>query len=346
MKTRLEFLSRNTDGPNKQGESHKRLKLFWLSVALVGVGLLLVGVSVSLAEIQSLLSGPPASFGVEQAQAPLATEPAILPRATQLPSTGGDPQATDDDISGIGIGEEPAASATPKATETDSQEMEEPTEVVGEEASTLTPEAEALPSDSLPTEAMTEEAPTAALPETSMPEPTATPLPPETPTPLPPTETPVLGPPTRIVAPSIGLDTKVVEVGWSLQEQDGSVYKVWAVADYAAGWHNETKKPGEVGNMVITGHNNMRGEVFRNVVDLGPGDEILVYVGDQVYTYAVESRLLLQEKGATDEARADNARWIGEFPDERLTLITCWPYTGNSHRVIVIAKPSQVWHGQ
>jgi sortase (surface protein transpeptidase) len=28
--------------------------------------------------------------------------------------------------------------------------------------------------------------------------------------------------------------------------------------------------------------------------------------------------------------------------DERLTLVTCWPYEwpGNSHRVIVVARPS------
>jgi LPXTG-site transpeptidase (sortase) family protein len=37
--------------------------------------------------------------------------------------------------------------------------------------------------------------------------------------------------------------------------------------------------------------------------------------------------------------RQANARWIGPFNDERLTLVTCWPYTNNTHRVIVVAKP-------
>jgi sortase A len=42
----------------------------------------------------------------------------------------------------------------------------------------------------------------------------------------------------------------------------------------------------------------------------------------------------------SEEKRLENARWIGPFPDERLTLVTCWPYTNNTHRVIVIAKPT------
>ena len=31
--------------------------------------------------------------------------------------------------------------------------------------------------------------------------------------------------------------------------------------------------------------------------------------------------------------------YIGDTPDERLTLITCWPYGINDHRLIVIARP-------
>jgi len=34
-----------------------------------------------------------------------------------------------------------------------------------------------------------------------------------------------------------------------------------------------------------------------------------------------------------------NARYINPTADERLTLVTCWPATGNSHRLIIIARP-------
>jgi sortase A len=39
--------------------------------------------------------------------------------------------------------------------------------------------------------------------------------------------------------------------------------------------------------------------------------------------------------------RRKNAQWIMPTGDERLTLVTCWPYEwpGNSHRVIVVARP-------
>jgi sortase A len=31
--------------------------------------------------------------------------------------------------------------------------------------------------------------------------------------------------------------------------------------------------------------------------------------------------------------------FIGPMPEERLTLVTCWPYKVDSHRLIVVAKP-------
>jgi sortase A len=55
----------------------------------------------------------------------------------------------------------------------------------------------------------------------------------------------------------------------------------------------------------------------------------------------VESRLVVRDKGMSEEKRRENASWIGPFPEDRLTLVTCWPYTGNTHRVIVVAKPTE-----
>ena len=37
--------------------------------------------------------------------------------------------------------------------------------------------------------------------------------------------------------------------------------------------------------------------------------------------------------------RLQNARWIAATADERLTLVTCWPNTTNSHRLIIVAEP-------
>ncbi|RLC65984.1 MAG: sortase, partial [Chloroflexi bacterium] len=69
------------------------------------------------------------------------------------------------------------------------------------------------------------------------------------------------------------------------------------------------------------------------------GDEVIVYVGDTAYRYQVTEKHILKEKDAPAEVRERNARWIAPTGDERVTLVTCWPYTNNTHRVIVVAKP-------
>jgi len=166
---------------------------------------------------------------------------------------------------------------------------------------------------------------------------TLTPVPTATFTPVP-SPTPA-GPPDRIVIPAIGVDAPVVEVGWHEEVIDGARMVVWDVADYAAGWHKTSARPGEVGNIVISGHHNIRGEVFRDIVTLEPGAEVVLYVGETPYTYFVVETQILAEKGMPLEVRRQNAAWIEPTSDERLTLITCWPYSNNTHRVIVVAKP-------
>jgi sortase A len=50
--------------------------------------------------------------------------------------------------------------------------------------------------------------------------------------------------------------------------------------------------------------------------------------------------MTLQERWQTTEERLENARWIQPSADERVTLVTCWPRFGNSHRLIVVAAPA------
>lgn len=150
---------------------------------------------------------------------------------------------------------------------------------------------------------------------------------------------PAKSPPSRIVIPSIGLDAPVVEVGWVMVERSGQQVTEWEVADNAAGFHQGSAYPGNPGNTVLSGHHNIRGKVFRYLVNVAAGDEIILYAEDRAYHYKVESKEILPEKYASDEQRTANAQLIGYFPDERLTLITCWPYTSNTHRVVVVARP-------
>ena len=176
------------------------------------------------------------------------------------------------------------------------------------------------------------------------PEPTPTHLPTSTPTPtrpptLGPTARPAGSPPTRIVAPAIELDAPVVEVGFKITYLGDSTATAWLVPDDAAGFHRGSAYPGLPGNTVISGHHNMGSEVFRYLVDLEIGDEVILYVGEKPFHYRVQHKEIVREFGVGDEQRRENARWIAPTDDERLTLVTCWPYSGNSHRVIVVAWP-------
>lgn len=150
---------------------------------------------------------------------------------------------------------------------------------------------------------------------------------------------PAHSPPTRIVAPTINLDAKVVEVGWKTVTQGKQQFSVWETADYAAGFHKGSAFPGNPGNTVLSGHHNIKGEVFRYVVDLNKGDPVILYAERRQYVYQVVDKFIVQEEGVPLEQRYKNAQWIAHTDDERLTLVTCWPYWANTHRVIVIAKP-------
>jgi sortase A len=138
----------------------------------------------------------------------------------------------------------------------------------------------------------------------------------------------------RIASPNIKLDAKVYEV----YAKNGA----WEVADYAAGHNYNSMNPGEGGNIVLAGHNNWHGEVFRYLEFLSPGNEIDVWTLEgKEYKYKVQSVQKLLEAGASMAVRIEHGKVMDPTPSEQLTLITCWPYTTYTHRLVVIAKPVQ-----
>jgi len=163
-----------------------------------------------------------------------------------------------------------------------------------------------------------------------------------TPTPTKPIATPALTglpPARRIVIPRIEVDAEVIEVGWKVVVEGGVEKSVWEMAAFAAGHHKNSANPGERGNVVISGHHNIEGKVFRRLFELKPDDEIFLHAADgRSYRYVVTQALLLQEAGATAEERLEHARYMDPTSDATLTLISCWPYWTNTHRVVIIAK--------
>ena len=146
--------------------------------------------------------------------------------------------------------------------------------------------------------------------------------------------------PVHLAAPAIGLDTEVKPLGWRQVQEGAEEVSIWHMVDKAAGWHLNSVVPGQVGNAVISGHNNIGGAVFRHLNRLQPGDEITVLTNmGTALAYTVAEVQIVPEKYASAAQRAANAQAISATSDERLTLITCWPANSNTHRVIVVAHP-------
>ena len=144
--------------------------------------------------------------------------------------------------------------------------------------------------------------------------------------------------PTRLLIPSIAVDSEVVPVGWKKVEVGRQTYAQWEVDNNLVGWHNLSAPLGQIGNSVLNGHSNLYAQVFRNLDQVEVGDSIVAFSGDQTYYYIVTQKILVQEKGVSIEKRIENAKVILPTADERLTLITC-TRPGATHRLIVIAYP-------
>jgi sortase A len=149
------------------------------------------------------------------------------------------------------------------------------------------------------------------------------------------------GRPVRIVIESIGLDSPVVNVGWDARIVNGEFEgNVWQTADYAAGYHETSAPAGFVGNTVISGHNNLKGAVFKDLYKVEIGDRVRLYdVAGRVHDYDVVESFVTREEGASESERRDNTQWIRQSPDERVTLVSCFPPWSNTHRIIVVAFP-------
>ncbi len=143
----------------------------------------------------------------------------------------------------------------------------------------------------------------------------------------------------RLSIPALEMDASIQPVGLISQFVGDRPVQQWSVPDeYAAGWHDTSALPGQQGNIVLNGHNNVHGAVFRDLADLSAGEQIILYDDNHSYVYEVTQVELLKERGQPLKVRKMNARWILPTSDERLTIVTCWPNTTNSHRLVVIAQ--------
>jgi len=121
----------------------------------------------------------------------------------------------------------------------------------------------------------------------------------------------------RIQIPAIEVDAPVVE------GDD------WESLKQGAGHHIGSANPGESGNCVISAHNDIFGEIFRKLPELELGDEIFVYTTSQLYRYIVTQKRFI-------EPTEVSVMYPTSAPV--LTLISCYPYGIDTHRVVVIGE--------
>ncbi len=122
--------------------------------------------------------------------------------------------------------------------------------------------------------------------------------------------------PTRVVVPSAGIDTMVSEVG--IARVEGKL--AWQTAWRSAGHHIDSARPGQPGNMVLTGHVSVADSsnlaVFKSLDRVKPGDTVEVQSGDNSFTYVVAG-VQVVDPTAVKLLRSDHRSTV--------TLITCTP---------------------
>ncbi len=102
----------------------------------------------------------------------------------------------------------------------------------------------------------------------------------------------------------------------------------WEQLKKGVGQQIGTPDPGKNGNIVLSGHNDVYGEVFRYLDRLNPGDSITLFSSRRQYTYIVTGTQIVSPTAV---------EVMAQTPDARITLISCHPYLIDDHRIVVSA---------
>ncbi len=132
-----------------------------------------------------------------------------------------------------------------------------------------------------------------------------------------PVPTPGLEQAIRIEIPAIKIDAPVVQ-------GDG-----WEQLKKGVGQHIGSADPGQSGNVVLSAHDDVYGELFRNLDQLRPGDPVMLYTQQRQYVYIVD-RTEIVEPTAVEVMASTGTPSV--------TLISCYPYLIDKQRIVVFAR--------
>lgn len=120
----------------------------------------------------------------------------------------------------------------------------------------------------------------------------------------------------RIQIPAISVDHPVVQ-------GDG-----WEQLKKGIGQHIGTSNPGEEGNIVFSAHNDVFGEIFKDLDKLKKGDKIILFTSQRTYTYVVQQSQIVEPTQV--EVMAPTREPV-------VTLISCYPYLVDNKRIVITA---------
>ena len=132
-----------------------------------------------------------------------------------------------------------------------------------------------------------------------------------------PAPTPGVQQAVRIEIPSIKIDAPVVQ-------GDG-----WEQLKKGVAQHIGSADPGDSGNVVLSAHDDVYGELFRNLDKLRPGDQVMLYTQQRQYIYVID-RTEIVEPTAVEVMASAGAPTV--------TLISCYPYLVDKQRIVVFAR--------
>ncbi|OGO72681.1 MAG: hypothetical protein A2Z49_08685 [Chloroflexi bacterium RBG_19FT_COMBO_56_12] len=122
---------------------------------------------------------------------------------------------------------------------------------------------------------------------------------------------------TRIQIPALDIDAPIVQ-------GDG-----WEQLKKGVGQHVGSANPGDKGNVVLSAHNDIFGELFRDLDRLKAGDQVILYTNQGAYTYIIsDSKVVEPTQVEVMESTS--------LPS--VTLISCYPYLVDNQRIVVTAR--------
>jgi sortase A len=121
----------------------------------------------------------------------------------------------------------------------------------------------------------------------------------------------------RLQIPKINQDVPVVEGDGPEQLKKGVGHAIYSA------------NPGETGNVVLSAHNDIQGEIFRDLDQLETGDLVILFSERKSYTYVVEDVLIVEPH---------QVEFLESTDESVATLISCYPYLIDNQRIIVIAN--------